>query len=51
MSTLSRKATPPLSVSGAIQSSPARLSMRRASSAKEVFAVFDQISADAQGSM
>ena len=47
----SRKATPPLSVSGAIQSSPARLSMRRASSAKEVFAVFDQISADAQGSM
>ena len=51
MSTLSRKGTPPLSVSGALQSSPARLSMRRASSAKEVFAVFDQISADAQGSM
>ena len=51
MSTLSRKATPPLSVSGTLQSSPARLSMRRASSAKEVFAVFDQISADAQGSM
>lgn len=50
-STLGRKPTPPSSVAGSIQSSPARLSMRRKSSAKDVFAVFDQISADAQGSM
>ena len=50
-STLGRKPTPPSSVAGSIQSSPVRVSMRRKSSAKDVFAVFDQISADVQGSM
>ena len=50
-STLTRKATPPSSVAGSVQSSPARLSMRRTQSGKDVFAVFDQISAEAQGSM
>ena len=53
-STLRRMHTPPTSVvsAGTIQSSPARVSMKRTSSAsKEVFAVFDQISAEAQPSM
>ena len=50
-STLTRMATPPSSVAGSVQSSPGRLSMRRSQSGKDVFAVFDQISAEAQGSM
>ncbi len=50
-STLSRKDTPPVSALGSVHSSPARMSMRKQSSAKDVFAVFDQISAEAQSTM
>ena len=49
--TLSQRATPPSSSGASIHASPARKSLKKTSSKGDVFSVFDQISAKAQGSM